>query len=78
MKYIIFEDFSGKETPLVFPDRIMHEELREQIPYARVLSAGYVHLKDDGFVCSGKSIELGAVSKQEDSRIIASHFAADE
>ena len=75
MKYIIFEDFSGKQTPILFPERILHEELREQVPYAKVLSAGYVHLKEQGFVCQGKVRELGVSSRDEDSRIISESFA---
>lgn len=73
MKYIIFKDFSGKETPILFPARILHEEMREQMPYSRVVSAGHVALKP-GFVCHGSSKELKAVSRPEDSEIIAAHF----
>ena len=73
MKYIIFEDFSGKETPILFPARILHEEMREQMPYARVVSAGHVLLKQ-GFICQGSSKELNAVSRPEDSEVIAAHF----
>lgn len=75
MKYIIFEDFSGKQTPILFPERILHEELREQIPYAKVLSAGYVSSTEEGFSCRGKVRELGVSSREEDSRIIARSFS---
>ena len=78
MKYIIFEDFSGKQTPILFPERILHEELREQIPYAKVLSAGFVHLTGQGFVCRGKVRELGVSSRDEDSRIISQSFADED
>ncbi|MCF8030163.1 MAG: hypothetical protein K9K39_04655 [Desulfohalobiaceae bacterium] len=75
MKYIIFEDFSGKQTPILFPERILHEELREQIPYAKVLSAGYVYLTEQGMFCQGKVTELGASAREEDSRIITQAFS---
>jgi hypothetical protein len=51
MKYLIFEDFSGEVIPILFPDRILHEEMREQIPYSKVISGGYVFLEEKGFVC---------------------------
>ncbi len=35
MKYLIFEDFSGEVIPIIFPERILHEEMREQIPIQR-------------------------------------------
>lgn len=78
MKYIIFEDFSGKQTPILFPERILHEELREQIPYAKVLSAGYVYSTEEGFSCRGKVRELGVFSRDEDSRIIARSFSGGD
>jgi hypothetical protein len=74
LKYIIFEDFSGKETPILFPARILHDEMREQMPYAKVVSAGHVTL-DRVFVCRGRSKELKAVSRPEDSDVIAAHFS---
>ncbi len=40
MKYIIFEDFSGDPTPIIFPNRIDHADMREQMPYTKALSAG--------------------------------------
>jgi len=75
VKYIIFEDFSGKQTPILFPERILHEELREQVPYAKVLSAGYVYLTEQGIFCQGKINELGASPRDEDSRIITEAFS---
>ncbi len=78
MKYIIFEDFSGKKTPVLFPERILHEELREQIPYTKVLSAGYVDLTEAGFVCRGTVRELGASARGEDSAVISRCFSGEE
>ncbi len=74
MKYIIFEDFAGEQTPIIFPARIRHDEMREQMPYAKVLSAGEIHLENQEFLCQGKSQELGVQSRPEDSRIIAVYF----
>lgn len=74
MKYIVFEDFSGKQTPILFPERILHEEMREQIPYTKVLAAGYVYLTEQGFVCRGKVRELEVSAREEDSGIISQAF----
>ena len=77
MKYIIFEDFGGQETPILFPERILHEEMRDQIPYARVLSAGTVAIQGGEFVCSGRAKALDTQARSEDGQIIARHFALD-
>jgi len=74
VKYIIFEDFSGQAVPVLFPDRVRHEELREVIPYSKVLSAGYVSALDGEFRCHGESKELDARSRPEDGEIITGHF----
>jgi hypothetical protein len=77
MKYIIFEDFSGQAIPIIFPNRILHEEMREQLPYAKVVSAGYLDLRGGAFVCHGKSPGLKAKAREEDAAIMAGHFAPD-
>ncbi|MFP4212906.1 MAG: hypothetical protein ACLFRL_02230 [Desulfohalobiaceae bacterium] len=74
MKYIIFEDFAAEETPVLFPSRILHEEMREQMPYARVLAAGEVYLQNRQFVCRGGSKELEAYARPEDSALISGFF----
>ena len=42
VKYLIVEDFSGQEVPFIFPRRVDHSDMREQLPYSRVVSAGFV------------------------------------
>jgi len=74
MKYLIFEDFSGEVIPILFPDRILHEEMREQIPYSKVISGGYVFLEEKGFVCEGRVKELGVEAREEDTKIIENFF----
>ncbi|MFO8032245.1 MAG: hypothetical protein R6U22_06855 [Desulfohalobiaceae bacterium] len=74
MKYIIFEDFAGEQTPILFPFRILHEEMREQMPYAKVLAAGEIYLQNGEFVCRGGSKELGAQAHSGDSSVISSFF----
>ncbi len=74
MKYIIFEDFAGESTPVIFPKRIAFDEMRDQIPYTKVLSAGTVNLGRDGIKCSGLSQELGVGASDNDSRIITEHL----
>lgn len=70
MKYIIFEDFSGAPTPIIFPNRIDHVDMREQMPYATVLSAGYVQVRQGVFSCHGGAKELGAEARSGDAEII--------
>lgn len=74
MKYILFEDFSGAAVPIIFPNRINFDEMREQMPYTTALSAGYVSLTPDGFSCHGKSKALELASRPEDAQIIADKF----
>ncbi len=78
MKYIMFEDFSGDPLPIMFPNRINHLEFREQIPYTKVLSAGYVQIRENGFACHGESKELGVAARAEDGKIINSKLEAPE
>jgi len=74
MKYIIFEDFSGQSIPVLFPDRIDHAELREQMPYSTVLSAGFANLAGGAFVCHGEAKELNAKAGADDAEVIERHF----
>jgi hypothetical protein len=75
MKYIMFEDFSGAPLPIIFPKRIDFSEMREQIPYTKVLAAGYAHVTPTGFACFGESKSLAAQARSEDALIIAAMLA---
>lgn len=71
MKYLILEDFSGQPICFIFPRRVDHGDMRDQLPYTRVLSAGYVEIVNNEFHCHGSSTELGVVAHpQEDAAII--------
>lgn len=78
MKYIMFEDFSGDPIPLIFPKRIDFLELREQIPYPTVISAGYVQLRGDRFSCHGEAKGLGVQARPEDGELITARFSSPE
>lgn len=78
MKYLVVEDFSGTPIPIIFPERIRHDEMREQLPYAKVLSAGLVELRGGRFVCFGGSGELALAAREEDEEIVASRFRPRE
>lgn len=52
--------------------------MREQVPYAKVISASYVYLNTKGFICKGKVKELQTQSRSQDSKIIAEHFSFDK
>ncbi len=74
MKYLIAEDFAGLPAPFIFPDRVTHTDMREQLPYTRILSAGYISLSGDAFVCSGGDADLNLFSRPEDAAIINASF----
>ncbi len=78
MKYIMFEDFSGDPVPIIFPNRIDFEEMREQVPYAKVLSAGYVQVRGGRFFCHGESRSLQVRAREGDASILAGKFEQPE
>lgn len=72
MNYLIVEDFSGQAVPFIFPRRVDHGDMREQLPYGQVLSCGVLELGPDGFICFGGNNELGVKARPgEDAAIIA-------
>ena len=75
MKYIIFEDFAGQPEPFLFPRRVDHGDMREQMPYTKVLSAGYIDWTGLGFRCHGCSAELSVTARPEDAGIIVAKLA---
>lgn len=75
MKYVVCEDFSGQPVPFLFPDKVAHSDMREQLPYAKVLSAGYISLAGGRFVCSGGDAELGVTASPEDAEMIHAFFS---
>ena len=76
MKYIIFDDFAAMPTAILFPNRIGHAEMREQIPYAKVISAGYVEAPPGGDIrCRGSAPDLRTHSREDkDAAIIQKQF----
>ncbi|MDD6087912.1 MAG: hypothetical protein PUB69_01145 [Desulfovibrionaceae bacterium] len=79
MKYLIMEDFSGHPVLFTFPNRVNHADMREQLPYNRVISAGYFSLQNGKFICSGGCAELQASADAEkDSVFISKCFTAGE
>lgn len=71
MKYLILQDFSGKEVPFIFPNRVDHAEMREQLPYGRLIAAGYLNSVANGLECHGGNAELNVKSRpKEDLAII--------
>lgn len=72
MKYLIVEDFSGQPVPFIFPRRVAHSDMRNQLPYGRVISCGYVEMDDGNIQCAGGDADLGCSAREaEDARIIA-------
>ena len=72
MKYLIVEDFSGPPVCFLFPRRVDHGDMRDQLPYGRVISAGFAELDDGRFLCSGGSQELKVTARpDEDAALLA-------
>lgn len=71
MHYLIMEDFSGKPAVFIFPRRVDHADMREQLPYSAVLSAGLVELTHGAVRCFGGHAELALKARSEDAAIIA-------
>jgi len=72
MKYLIVEDFSGQPVSFLFPRRVDHADMREQLPYGTVISAGFAELADGEFRCSGGSQALGLTARpEEDAAVLA-------
>ena len=64
MKYLIMEDFAGQPVSFVFPRRVDHGDMREQLPYA--------------FRCHGGYAELDIVARPEDEAILMEAFQKAE
>lgn len=72
MHYLIVEDFSGQAVPFIFPRRVDHTDMREQLPYGKVISGGLLELRPTGFVCSGGISALDVKARpEEDAALIA-------
>ena len=74
MKYLICEDFGGQAIPFLFPDKVAHADMREQLPYSKIVSAGYITLEKGAFACSGGDVELGLSARPEDAVYICDFF----
>lgn len=72
MKYLIVEDFSGQPVCFLFPRRVDHGDMREQLPYGKVISAGFAELINGQFHCCAGSQELGVQARPaEDAALLA-------
>ena len=70
MKYLILEDFSGQPVCFLFPRRVDHGDMRDQLPYGKVLAAGFAELENGSFRCSGGSQELGVLARPEEDALL--------
>ena len=75
MNYLIMEDFSCQPVPFIFPLRVDHADMRDQLPYGQALSCGTVELGPQGFTCAGGNAELGLKARPDaDAAIITQAF----
>lgn len=76
MNYLIMEDFSGKPVAFIFPRRVDHGDMRDQLPYGKAISCGCVELRDGEFICAGGNAELGLKASPADAALIAEAMRA--
>lgn len=75
MKYIVIEDFTGLEFPIIFPDILDHASVA---PDAKVVAAGFCRtaLRESHgdfhlWSCWGQSVSLGVQSRGDmDEKLI--------
>ena len=70
MKYLIMEDFSGQPIPFVFPRRVDHADMRDQLPYTKAVSCGYMDIADGDIRCYGGCAELELKARPEEDAAI--------
>ena len=70
MKYLVMEDFSGQPVAFIFPRRVDHQDMREQLPYGTALSAGFGEMENGKLRCFGGNNEMGLTSTPDDVDII--------
>lgn len=70
MKYLIMEDFSGQPVPFIFPRRVDHADMRDQLPYKTIISCGYMEMVDGKLKCYGGCPELNTQSRPEDVDVL--------
>lgn len=75
MKYLIFQDFGGNPVCFLFPNKVNHADMRDQLPYGQILAAGYVEMQGKAFRCFGHCAELAVASRPEDAQLITEAFA---
>lgn len=74
-KYIIVEDSSGIECPILFPEFLQHNDIKNRIDL-KVVSAGFVSFGFNHHKCElvaspyGESISLKVKSRPEDKNLI--------
>lgn len=76
MKYLICQDFAGQPAPFIFPEKVAHADMRDQLPYGTVISAGYVTISQGEITCFGGDAELGATAQPGDAELLRTFFAA--
>lgn len=71
-KYIISENC----VPVVFSEDLTHADVARSLFGSRaIVGAGFCTLEDNKYVCYGKSISLGVVSRgPEDEKILNLYF----
>ncbi len=73
MKYVVLLMDEG-ETPIIFPKRLLHEEIADAVENREVISAGFVRQTDGKIECYGESLGLELSSRGEDDTILIQHY----
>ena len=75
MKYIILQSPSGLEIPVLFPDFIGHNDIKNTIEFSDVVSAGFCKPDCEGKISTwGESTTLKLKSEVRDRSLINRAF----
>jgi len=78
MKYVVLITDEG-ETPIIFPERLFHDEIANAVENREVVSAGFVRLSGSKIECYGESLGLELSSREEaDASLIQHHMTTEE
>ena len=75
-KYIVVKHPKyATDTIIMFPEYIPHREFYEDYDiHGKIISAGFILIRDGEFICHGESIGLDVKSRPEDSALANEMF----
>ncbi|HDY88978.1 MAG TPA: hypothetical protein ENH82_12805 [bacterium] len=78
MKYVRHKDFGIWLFPISSSNRISHRTIAYRPGRDKIISAGFAELKNNQFVCFGRSESLNMESGESDTDLLNSQFQKKE